>query len=339
MEIYQDQPDVSRIHGVEFICADELPKPQPITLKFALRQFLSSRAGIVSPSTMRGNRQYLEHLARFIGPERDVQSITLEDLRQWQLSLVERTEKYGGGSKRPKVEGKLSIYTIHGMLRMTKQFFKWLYEENRIKANISDRLRLPPLPDTDPKAISEEDAAKVLTVAQAAPRNYAFIQFLYATGCRLTGAVDLRLGDLNLERGRAVVREKGKGGSGKSRVVFLSPECVQAMREWLAFREKLHPQHDFVFTTMPNDAGLGGSERITRHTVYAFMERAARRAGVTKNFHPHAWRHAFAIRLTLKGVPLGVLSKLMGHNDTKITAQFYARLQVDELQDQYDRYV
>jgi integrase len=125
----------------------------------------------------------------------------------------------------------------------------------------------------------------------------------------------MRLGDLELDRARALVREKGLGGQRKSRAIHMKPVTVRAVRDWLAVRDI---DGKSVF-------GLSGNG------IYQMMRRVAQRAGVTDRHNPHSFRHGFARGALDKGLDLASLSQLLGHSDVSITARFYARWADEEL--------
>ena len=65
---------------------------------------------------------------------------------------------------------------------------------------------------------------------------------------------------------------------------------------------------------------------------------AWRKTGLKTRCYPHKFRHTFAISLLLKGVPIELVSRLLGHADIRITLGFYAPF-VKARQDQLDESV
>ena len=58
------------------------------------------------------------------------------------------------------------------------------------------------------------------------------------------------------------------------------------------------------------------------------MRRLRRRTGI--GFDPHWCRHTAATRMLRDGVPIEVVSKLLGHADLTITASVYGHLTVED---------
>ena len=66
---------------------------------------------------------------------------------------------------------------------------------------------------------------------------------------------------------------------------------------------------------------------LSNQKYNSYLKELAIRAKITKNLTSHLARHTFATTITLnEGVPLEVVSKMLGHSDTK-TTQIYAKIQ------------
>lgn len=303
-------------------------------IESAIEYFCNARAHVVSPKTMRLYHSSL-HVLLPLFAGCPVEAITTDDLRKWRQGEFERNAKLPENTHAaPRL---ISVHHIHGEIRVVKTFFKFLYEEKRIPENPAARLELPPLPDHEPKAISDADAQRMLEAAKYSPRDYAILLFVGVTGCRLGGLLRLKLEDLDFELRRATVHEKGRAGRYKARTVFMTKECADALAAWLDVRAKFQPTHEYVFTTISSPRAVAG-QPLTESTAAAMFDRIARAADVKGKFNPHAWRHAFARRMTRNGMPLGTLSKIMGHSDVGVTVGYYARFAVGELQEAYDKY-
>lgn len=283
----------------------------------ALDSFLLSYRGSKSPQTITWYERRLSALAAFLG-DVDITTISVQQLREWRVALCARDVRYGEHpSGRSPEPGGLSAYTLHGYVRAARHWFKWLVAEGVITANPAERLELPKLPRGQVKGISQVDLKAILEAAADSPRDLALAWFLYSTAARVGGVVNLRFADLDLEHGRARVREKGL----KSRSVPLVPEAIKAMRAWLDVRPDV--DNDYVF--------VGERGPLKPSGVYQVMKRLAKRAGVTKGWNPHNWRHRRARDLLKAKVPLGIVSQVLGHSDVGVTSNIYGQLSEDDL--------
>ena len=285
----------------------------------ALARFLLSLQGVKSAQTVVWYRRRLSSLVTFLG-DVPAESVSTDDLRRWRAGLAARTTRYESHPFRHQpLAGGLSPFTLHGYVRAARRWFAWLAEEGVLPSSPAVRLELPRLPRAGRKGLSQLDMQRMIEAARAGgiARDYALVMFLACSLCRVGGLVGLRLGDLDLGRGRALVREKGE----KERTVYLERHAVNALRAWLVLRPEV--ANDFVFVGRRGQA-------MTGNGVYQVLKRLAAVAGV-KKFNPHAWRHGGARAMKLAGAPTGVVRQILGHEDERVTEAFYGDLDDEEL--------
>ena len=157
-------------------------------LQVALKQFiLDAEAAGLSPATVRWYRQRLSRLTRFLAEQGiyEVEQVTIAHLRAFVADLWAQTTRWADHPYHPPSNPGLSPYTIHGYVRTTRTFFRWLVDEELIEVSPAARLKLPRLPKEPPKAIAPEDRDRLLEAAEPDPRDYAIVCFLADTGCRV----------------------------------------------------------------------------------------------------------------------------------------------------------
>lgn len=272
--------------------------------------FCTARSGVVSPRTLEWYSDCLNFFRDWIG-DVEVAEVSLNDLRRWRGEMMDTT---------------LSVHTVHSRLRAVRRFFSWLEAEEVIAENPAERLELPSLPDPDPKAISRDNQEKMIAAAPGV-RDRAILLFTRDTGCRLGEVAGLQVEDVDLERRRAVVWGKGRGGQGKARAVYFGEATTRALEEYLATRKSGDPR-----------VWLGLRGPLTRRGIYQVFQRVADVAGIEENWNPHAWRHAYAQAFLWNGGELGTLSQLMGHSDVSVTISYYARWSDGQLAEMASRY-
>jgi site-specific recombinase XerD len=69
----------------------------------------------------------------------------------------------------------------------------------------------------------------------------------------------------------------------------------------------------------PGNRWHTGGAPIDTKVVWNACQRAARRAGIEKNVHPHTLRHCFATHLLEAGADLRTIQMLLGHRDLEET--------------------
>src|SRR5580693_5349782 len=111
-------------------------------------------------------------------------------------------------------------------------FYRFLKIEERAQSNAVELLSSPILWERIPQVLSPDAVERLLAAPQAGDRFFlrdrAILETLYATGCRASEVVGLKLADLYLDA--AFCRCTGKGS--KQRIVPLGRPCVAALRDY-----------------------------------------------------------------------------------------------------------
>jgi integrase len=290
-------------------------------LKDATTKFLGSYIGLASPATHNWYAKKMKPLSAL--DQRPIHEITTDDLQTVWLSLAKRNARWENHpSGRAKAEGSLSPFTLEGYVRCWRRFFNWLIDQEYFcDNNPALKLRRPPLPDLPPKAVTTCNLVKLLEAAKGNARDYAMVCWLADTNARVGGTAGMLLQDVDFKTKKATVREKGKGGKGKARTVYLSVRTIQALQAYL--RERLDSDSDHVF--------VGKRGPLTEGGIYLVLKRLARKARVRGRYNPHAFRHGWARGAIENGADLGSVADLMG-NSMQVTQKFYARWDDNELQ-------
>jgi integrase/recombinase XerD len=134
-------------------------------------------------------------------------------------------------------------------------------------------------------------------------------------GLRASEALNVRVRDVDWVSGQLMVRQ-GKGK--KDRAVWLNDTDLELLRAWKARRPVAGER---LFTTLK---GTPINDRDLREMV----KRRARKAGISKDVHPHLLRHTFATDLYRATTDIRLVQKTLGHADVS-TTMLYTHL-VDE---------
>jgi integrase/recombinase XerD len=187
-----------------------------------------------------------------------------------------------------------------------------------------------------PKPLSEDDVEVLLKAVTGddapARRDRAMLEFLYATGARISEMCGLNLDDLDM-RGR-LVRLFGKGS--KERVVPFGRQACATLEEYLARdgRNLLVPDHwaksddrEAVFLT-------NRGRRMNRQKAWDVVKRAGASAGLTEDLSPHSLRHSCATHMLEHGADLRIVQEMLGHS-TISTTQIYTKVSQERLFEVY----
>jgi integrase len=181
------------------------------------------------------------------------------------------------------------------------------------------------------------EAARSLAPADGLrPRTYATLLGLMAcTGLRITEALTLESGDIDLESGVLTVRQTKFR---KSRLIPLHPSTIEPLRDYAAARNRHgHAPRDTTFFV--SDAGRPLPYTTVRHTFHRLLKRAMPGAASTGRARPrlHDLRHTFVCRRLMAWYRDGTdidraidrLSAYLGH--AKVTDTYWYLTGVPEL--------
>jgi integrase/recombinase XerD len=187
------------------------------------------------------------------------------------------------------------------------------------------------VPSGLPKPLREDDVERLISSITGedsfARRDRALVEFLYATGARISEACRLSLADLDMDD--SLVRLFGKGS--KERIVPFGRSAHRALSEWLeeGGRGMLVPKRwksrdyaDAVFL------GVRGT-RLTRQAAFGIVRKYASLAGIKDDVSPHTLRHSCATHMLVHGADLRIVQELLGHASVS-TTQVYTKVD-DEL--------
>ena len=271
-----------------------------------------------SPRTVEAYRRDLDGLTAFLGKsEKSVEDCEASDLESFVASLK---------------KAQLAAKTVARQLAACRTFFKFAVQENLRRDDPTGPIDGVSVPSGIPKALAEDEVAALLAACtgdDSYSRRYrALLEFLYATGARISEACGLSLSDLDMDQ--QVVRLFGKGS--KERIVPFGAPAKRALEDWLSLggRDVLSPKQwrtradaDAVFL------GRGG-RRISRQAAWNIVRKYALSAGINKDISPHVMRHSCATHMLRHGADLRVVQELLGHASVS-TTQVYTRVDNDLL--------
>ena len=127
-------------------------------------------------------------------------------------------------------DSQLAPPSVARHLVALKMFYRFLRLEERTTESTVELLSSPALWERIPQVLSPESVEKLLAAPQPGDRFYlrdqAILETLYATGCRASEVVGLKLHDLYLDS--SFCKCFGKGS--KQRIVPLGRPAVTALR-------------------------------------------------------------------------------------------------------------
>jgi site-specific recombinase XerD len=246
------------------------------------------------------------------------QDITNEKVREFRLWL----NRQSNGNIRNSGE-TIKRKTQNYYLIALRTFLKFL-AKREFTTLPSDQIELARIEQRHIDVISQEELYRLLDAPNKEKdlermwRGKAILELLFSTGLRVSELCSLTR-DLDLQRDEFSIRGKGS----KVRVVFLSPEAKNAVKEYLKHRKDMA---DALFVKVSSEKiktdGIGG---LTRRSIERIVKKYATLAGITKKVTPHVLRHCFATDLLSNGADLRSVQALLGHANIT-TTQVYTHV-------------
>jgi len=276
-------------------------------------EYLNFERGLANPTLLAYERELLRLIEYLVENSiSDPAEVTSRDLRGFMTHLGRL---------------KLSPVSIKRAQSALRSYFTFLETESMIPMNPAHEMSSPRITRKIPNHLTLEETLKVLEAPLIDSfyywRNKAILEFLYATGARVSELVSVTLTNLDLDTRICLVLGKGS----KERILPLGSECCKALDCYLReLRPKLQSNHvtDIVFL---NRRGSG----LTTRSIHSIVSQAGKSAGLKKLISPHIFRHTFATHLLEGGADLMAVKELLGHSDIS-TTQIYTHVDRGHLQ-------
>jgi integrase/recombinase XerD len=271
-----------------------------------------------STNTVSSYRRDLRKYEDFLGKKKSsVRDATDDDVESFVRALQSTGEAVASTARR---------------LAAVRMLHAYLVAEDIRPDNPASRVEGVRVPTGVPKPLSLIDVESLLSSVvgedSIALRDRALLEFLYATGARISEACDLNLDDLDLSA--RVVRLFGKGS--KERVVPFGRTAEEHVRAYLGIggREMLAPEYwarqgdrEAVFLT-------NKGRRLNRQKAWNIVRDAGVHAGLSQELSPHVLRHSCATHMLEHGADLRIVQEMLGHA-TISTTQIYTKVSQERL--------
>jgi len=141
------------------------------------------------------------------------------------------------------------------------------------------------------------------------------ISLLYACGFRVSELINLKKENLDFNEKVGYVKQ----GKGRKDRIFNIPEFLfSKLKNYVDKKEN----SNYVFS--------GRKGKLSERNIQKIVQKAARKAGIEKQVHPHTLRHSFATHLLESGIDIRMIQELLGHADLS-TTQIYTHISGEQL--------
>lgn len=215
-----------------------------------------------------------------------------------------------------------------------KGFFLYLLKNKYILKNPIERISAPKISKKLPEVLDINEVDKILSAPNVEDkfglRDKAILELFYACGTRVSELINLKVNDLFFND--EIIRVIGKGS--KQRIIPIGSSAVNWINEYLKksrplLMKKLKSEN-YLFL---NSRG----SKLSRMGIWKIIDRYVRQAGITKDVHPHTFRHSFATHLLEGGADLRAVQEMLGHVDIS-TTQIYTHIDRDYIKQVHKQY-
>lgn len=289
--------------------------------------------------------RYLEHYVRYLTLERGRSVNTISAYSRDLRAYLEHLDSLGVSQPGEITASHVKAYveslegvatTVARKVSSIKNFHRYLLDEKVISGDVSAGITPPALPARLPQALTVSEVQALLDSVvgdePTALRDRALLEFLYATGARISEALALTVDDVldDTLRAATTIRVTGKGN--KQRIVPVGSFAREALDAYLTRARPVLLSSRGRSTPMVFLGNRGGA--LSRQNAWLILRSAAERANLTRALSPHTLRHSFATHVLSGGADIRVVQELLGHSSVS-TTQIYTKVTIDTLREVY----
>ncbi len=281
-----------------------------------------------SPLTSRNYDHYIQQFIEQMNIT-TFADITESAIRQFRIKL----NRAPGMKTKGQNTGTMKKATQNYYMIALRSFLKYLRKIN-IQCVSPDVIELAKVGARDLDLISTDELHRLLKAPDTTRdrssikplRDKALLELFFSTGLRLAELCSLNR-DLDLTRDEFSIRGKGE----KVRVVFLSEEAKDAIRNYLKARKDME---EAMFVNIARN-NIGG--RLTPRSIERIVREYAIKAGISKKVTPHVLRHSFATDLLSNGADIRSVQMMLGHANIA-TTQVYTHITDKQLREVHKKF-
>ena len=180
-------------------------------------------------------------------------------------------------------EAKLKNSTIARRISALRTFYNYLLNKNIVDTNFFNSIRNPKLEKKLPNYLSYEELAKILDNIDISTkiglRNRLLVEMFYATGCRVSEMINIKVSDINKSNNSIRIMGKGK----KMRIVYFGEYARDYLDRYLPLIDT-----DYLFTQESGD-------KLSIHDVEYIISDLVKNLALKTHVTPHTLRHTFAL--------------------------------------------
>ena len=251
-----------------------------------------------------------------------IEEISAQDVRSWQMSLMEEGEAAG---------------TVTKQIAALRAWFKFLRKKGYTDTDIMVKITPPKRAKRLPIFFREDEVEQIYD--DIYPNDYdgeldkLVLRMLYETGMRRSELANVTLGNINLDE----LTIKVRGKRNKERIIPIEDELAHNISRFIALRNTMVEELKAKKPTVANTDRLLVNSKgrvVSDGMIYLIVEKYMAPRSNAERTSPHVFRHTFATHMLNEGANIDAIKELLGHSDLAAT-EVYTHVTREHLKDTY----
>ena len=251
-----------------------------------------------------------------------IEEISAQDVRSWQMSLMEEGEAAG---------------TVTKQIAALRTWFKFLRKKGYTDTDIMVKITPPKRAKRLPIFFREDEVEQIYD--DIYPNDYdgeldkLVLRMLYETGMRRSELANVTLGNINLDE----LTIKVRGKRNKERIIPIEDELAHNISRFIALRNTMVEELKAKKPTVANTDRLLVNSKgrvVSDGMIYLIVEKYMAPRSNAERTSPHVFRHTFATHMLNEGANIDAIKELLGHSDLAAT-EVYTHVTREHLKDTY----
>ncbi len=208
--------------------------------------------------------------------------------------------------------GKFTPKTVSRKINSYRTFYKFLISQGHLNDNPASLVKHPKLNPKQARILSPMEYLALREVSRDNPRLYTMIELMLQTGIRIGELSRLQLKDVDVKKSKGEVNI-AKFSTNPARTIELNPKGLALLKQYVPTLGN----QDGEYPLFPTREG----RPIIIRNIRSSVDRAMNKAGI-KSACVNDLRNTFIVAQLKAGVPIDVVSTVVGHRSRNTTNKY-----------------
>jgi integrase/recombinase XerD len=292
------------------------------------------------------NKNYLIEFQEFLIVERNLSQNSIiaytQDLKKFfyyveskNLDILKITTEELVNFLNDDLQKNISKRSLARLIASLKQFYYFLQIKNYINKNPAQKIEQPKIEKNLPDYLTLEEINQFFNIFDINNifelRDRCIFEIMYVSGLRISEVCNLKLSDIDLQE--MEIKVLGKGN--KARITPFGEKTLNIIKLYLTNSRSYISKHKAQKNEYLFISKKGG--KLDRKSVWKFLQKYARRAGIVRSISPHTFRHSCATHMIQNNADIRIVQEILGHSDIS-TTQIYTHIDKKHLKEAHKKY-